>query len=409
MRKMYAACAGIDVHKKNVVVCLLKVDSKGQISREVRSFGTSTGALLELLDWLVLSSCESVAMESTGVYWKPVFNLLDSSMEVVLVNAQHVKALPGRKTDVKDCEWLAELHLHGLIQASFIPPREIRELRDFVRTRMTLTAERAKHVNRIQKVLEDANLKLSSVATDVLGVSGRLMLNAIVAGEIDPGILADLARGRMRSKRPELRDALTGRIRPHHRLLLQTHLNLIDGLDEAIATLTAQIEECMRPFAELRERLTTIPGVGNEVATVFISEMGVDMSPWPTFRHAASWAGLCPGHHESAGKRKSGRTRHGNRWIKQVFTQAAWSAQRANGTYLQAHFRRIRSKRGPRKAAVAVAHSILVRCYLLAKTGDDYKDLGSTYFDDRAKTAITQRLVRRLKNLGYQVELTNAA
>jgi transposase len=410
MHRVFRVCAGIDVHKKVLYVCLLKVESEGRVSREVRTFGTTTRELLTLLDWLLAEYCESVAMESTGVYWKPVFNILESSLKVVLVNAQHVKALPGRKTDVQDCEWIAELHLHGLVRPSFIPPREIRELRDLVRTRTKLIAERAQHVNRIQKVLEDANVKLGSVAADVLGVSGRAMLERIVAGETDAQTLADQARGRMRSKRPQLREALDGRVRPHHRLLLKTHLQLIDSLDAATTMLTDQIEERMRPFAEIRDRLDAIPGIGPGAATVYLSEMGADASPWPSYQHAASWAGLCPGHHESAGKRKSGRTRHGNRWIKQVFVQAAWSAQRTDGSYMQAHFRRIRAHRGPKKAAVAVAHSLFVRCFMLVAKGTPYHELGATFFDERRKEAVTNKLVRRLQELGYEVALkTNAA
>jgi transposase len=388
---------------------LLKLEPGGAVRKQVRTFGTTTRELLDLLDWLVSEACESVAMESTGVYWKPVFNILEPALPVVLVNAQHIKALPGRKTDVQDCEWIAELHLHGLVRASFIPPRDIRELRDLVRTRTKLIGERSQHVNRIQKVLEDANIKLGSVASDVVGVSGRLMLNALIAEQNDAQVLAELARGRMRSKRPALREALSGRVRPHHRLLLRTHLGVIDSLDAAIATLTAEIEERMSPFVQIRERLDGVTGIGPDVATVYISEMGVDTSPWPTYQHAASWAGLCPGHHESAGKNKSGRTRHGNRWIKQAFIQAAWSAQRANGTYMQAHYRRIRSRRGPKKAAVAVAHSLFVRCYMLAATGQVYRDLGGAYFDQRRKDAITRRLVGRLNELGYQVSLTSSA
>ena len=409
MRKMFGVCAGIDVHKKSLAVCLLRAGSSGSVAREVRTVGTTTGDLLGLLDWLVSASCESVAMESTGVYWKPVFNILEPSIPIVLANAQHIQALPGRKTDVQDCEWIAELHLHGLVRASFIPPREIRELRDLVRTRTTLIGERSQHVNRIQKVLEDANLKLSSVATDVVGVSGRLMLNAILAGEDDSDVLAELARGRMRSKRSALREALTGRVLPHHRVLLRTHLGLIDGLDAAVAALTAQIEERMRPFAEVRDRLDAVTGIGPEVATVYISEMGVDTAAFPTPGHAASWAGLCPGHHQSAGKHGSGRTRKGNRWLKQAFIQAAWCAQRANGTYMQAHFRRIKSRRGAKKAAVAVAHSLLVRCHMLVATGAAYRDLGPAYFDERRKDAITKRLVTKLNSLGYKVELSTVA
>jgi transposase len=402
---MFEVCAGIDVHKQMLAVCLLKVGPGGEVGQEVRTFGTTTGQLLGLLDWLLAERCESVAMESTGVYWKPVFNILESSVKVVLANAQHVKALPGRKTDVQDCEWLGELHLHGLIRPSFIPSPEIRELRDLVRTRTKLIAERARHANRIQKVLEDANIKLGSVASDVLGVSGRAMLDRLVAGETDPRVLANEARGRMRSKRAALREALEGRIRPHHRLLLSTHLDLVDGLDAAVNTLTEEIEERMAPFAEIRDRLDAVTGIGPDVATVYISEMGVDGSPWPTYRHAASWTGLCPGHHESAGKRKSGRTRHGNRWIKQAFVQAAWSAQRANDTYMQAHFRRIQVRRGPRKAAVAVAHSLFVRCFLLVARGGEYHELGGNYFDERRRDRVAHRLVRRLEGMGYKVSL----
>lgn len=409
MQRVFRVCAGIDVHKKMLAICLLKAGSAGTVSKEIRTVGTTTRELLSLLDWLVTEHCESVAMESTGVYWKPVFNLLESSIPVVLVNAQHIKALPGRKTDIKDCEWIAELHLHGLVRASFIPPREIRELRDLVRTRTKLIGERSQHINRIQKVLEDANIKLSSVATDVAGVSGRLMLKAIIAGECNPNVLAEMARGRMRSKRSELREALTGRVRPHHRLLLQTHLNLIDSLNAAMDALTLQLEERMRPFAKIRDRLDAVSGIGPDVATVYISEMGVDPSPWPTYGHAASWTGLCPGHHESAGKHKSGRTRKGNRWLKQAFVQAAWCAQRANGTYMQAHYRRIRSRRGPKKAAVAVAHSLFVRCFMLVATGAEYHELGPTYFDERRKETLTRRLVGKLKDLGYDVSLTTNA
>ena len=410
MQRLFKACAGIDVHKKELSVCLLKAEARGQVAQEIRTVGTMTRDLLELLDWLVAAGCESVAMESTGVYWKPVFNILEGAMKVVLVNAQHVKALPGRKTDVQDCVWLAELHLHGLVQPSFIPPVEIRELRDLVRTRTKLIAERAQHVNRIQKVLEDANIKLSSVASDVLGVSGRAMLDRLVADDAAPEALAELARGRMRPKRSELQAALTGRVRPHHRLLLRTHLRMIDSLEAAIAGLTAEIEERMRPFSELRDRLDGVTGIGQEVATVYISEMGADMAAWPTSGHAASWAGFCPGHHESAGKRKSGRPRKGNRWLKQAFNQAAWSAGRAEGTYMQAHYRRLRARRGPKKAAGAVAHSLFVRCFMLASKGGTYQDLGPTYFDERRKVAVTKKLVHRLETLGYEVTLTpNAA
>jgi transposase len=405
MQRMFRVCAGIDVHKANVWVCLLKVLPDGSIGQETRSFATTTRALLELRDWLESAGCQSVAMESTGVYWKPVFHILESAMKVVVANAQHVRGLPGRKTDVQDCQWLGDLHLHGLVRASFIPPEGIRDLRDLVRTRTTLIRERAAHVNRIQKVLEDANIKLACVATDVLGVSGRAILDQLVSGQNDPQELAQLARGRLRTKRSELAEALQGQVREHHRLLLRTHLSLIDHLNAQIAALSDAIEAQMRPFVELRERLDAVTGIGPEVATIFISEMGADMSPWPTYRHAASWAGLCPGHHQSAGKRKSGRTRQGNRWLRAAFTQAGWACSRANNTYMQAHFRRICGRRGVKKAALAVGHSLFVRCVELTRRGGEYHELGGTYFDQRKEQAVTNRLVRRLQSLGYAVDL----
>lgn len=406
MQRLFQVCAGIDVHKRCIYVCLVKASADAPFTKEVRSFGTTTHELLGMLDWLTQEHCQSVAMESTGVYWKPVFNILEGALKVVLVNAQHVKGLPGRKTDVQDCEWLAELHLHGLVKPSFIPPPDIRELRELVRTRTTLRQDRARHVNRIAKVLEDANIKLGSVASDILGVSGRAMLDAIVAGQTNAAELAQLAVGRLRSKQTELQQALHGLIKPHHRLLIQTHLQLIDAFDASLAALTTQIEVCMRPFAATRDQLDEITGVGPEVATVFISEMGSDMTRWPTPAHAASWAGLCPGHHQSAGKHKSGRTRHGNRWIKRAFAQAGWAASRANDTYMQAHFRRLCSRRGAKKAVMAVAHSQFIRCVRLsASPGECYQELGGDFFDRRNERYATRRLVTRLESLGYKVTL----
>ena len=406
MRRLFRVCAGIDVHKCSIYVCLLKASADGDVTQEVRSFGTTTHELLGMLDWLTQEHCQSVAMESTGVYWKPVFNILEGAMKVVLVNAQHVKGLPGRKTDVQDCVWLAELHLHGLVKPSFIPTPDIRELRELVRTRTTLTQDRSRQVNRIAKVLEDANIKLGSVASDILGVSGRAMLDAIVAGQTNALELAELALGRMRSKKTALQQALHGFVKPHHRLLIQTHLSLIDAFDASLAALTSQIEERMRPFAATRDQLDEITGIGPEVATVFISEMGVDMTRWPTPQHAASWAGLCPGHHQSAGKHKGGRMRHGNRWIKQAFAQAGWAASRAHDTYMQAHFRRLCSRRGAKKAAMAVAHSQFIRCVCLtASPGEAYTDLGGDYFDRRNERHVKERLVSRLQSLGYKVSL----
>jgi transposase len=406
MQLLFRVCAGIDVHKRSIYVCLVKQQADGTLTREVRTFETTTPELLRMLDWLTQAQCQSVAMESTGVYWKPVFNVLEGSLPAVLVNAQHVKGLPGRKTDVQDCEWLAELHMHGLVKPSFIPTPDIRELRELVRTRTTLTRDRARQVNRIAKVLEDANIKLGSVATDILGVSGRAMLDAIVTGQTDAAELAGLAVGRLRRKHTALQQALQGFIQPHHRLLIQTHLKLIDAFDASLAALTTQIEECLRPFAATRDQLDQITGVGPEVATVFLSEMGVDMSRWPTPAHAASWAGLCPGHHQSAGKHTSGRPRHGNRWIKQAFAQAGWAASRAAGTYMQAHFRRLCSRRGAKKAVMAVAHSQFIRCVLLtASPGECYTELGGDYFDRRNERHVRERLVTRLQSLGYKVTL----
>lgn len=406
MERTFTVCAGIDVHKVNLWVCVAQVRG-AEVEHTLGKFGTTTQELLRLLDWLTQLQCQSVAMESTGVYWKPVFNMLEGQIPVVLANAQHVKGLPGRKTDVKDCEWLADLHLHGLIRPSFIPPMEIRDLRDLVRTRTQLLADRAQQANRVQKVLEDANIKLASVASDVLGVSGRAMLDALVAGETDPKKLAELSRGVMRKKRTDLQQALWGQVRAHQRVLLKTYLELIDQLDVSIGTLTMAIEERIRPFREARRRLMTIPGVGERVATTFIAELGVDMTRFPTAGHAASWAGLCPGHHESAGKRRGGRPRDGNRWLRQTFTQAGWAAARTRDTYLQAQFRRLRARRGPKRAAFAVGHSIFVRCYHLLASGKTYEELGSDYFDRQNRAQAARRLRRRLTQLGYTVQLTD--
>ena len=379
------------------------------MDREVRKFGTTTRALLELSDWLVAAGCTHVALESTGVYWKPVFNRLESAVEVWLINPQHIKALPGRKTDVKDCEWIADWMRHGLLRRSFIPPHEIRDLRDLVRTRTTMLRDRTRQGNRIQKVLEDANLELASVASDVMGVSGRAMLQALIDGETDPKTLAELARGRLRSKRPELQEALWGRVTDHHRFLLRMHLGLVEALDGRVAELSERIEVCMAPFAAARDLLDQITGVGQEVATVVISEMGTDMHYWPTHRHGASWVALCPGHHESAGQRKSGRTRKGNQWLRAALVQAAWAASHTRDTYLSAHFHRIRSRRGPKTAAVATAHSIFVRCYPMLADGTEYEELGGGYFDERQRQEVQKRLIRRLESLGLEVTVKPAA
>jgi transposase len=364
-----------------------------------------TSDILALHDWLMAHQVTHVAMESTGVYWKPVFNLLEGSFKVLLVNAAHIKAVPGRKTDVKDCEWIADLLAHGLLKGSFIPPEPIRDLRDLTRYRKSLTDERVREVNRLQKLLESANIKLSSVATDVMGVSGRGMLEALLGGNTDPKILADLARGRLRKKLPLLREALYGRFRSHHRFLLEQILSHIDFLDELIESVSKEVENRIVPFLKEIELLKTMTGVKQRVAENMISEMGVEMSCFPTHRHAASWAGLCPGNNESAGKRKSGKTRKGDRWLRRFLMEAAWAVSHTERTYLSALYHRLARRRGKKKAIVAVAHSILVIGYHILKEKVPYYELGADHFDRLNVTYIKRNLVKRLEGLGYKVTL----
>ncbi len=360
MDTLYPRCAGIDVHKGNVVVCVRCWDRRGKVFEEVRTFSTMTTDLLALLDWLVEHGVTHVAMESTGVYWKPVFNILEGHVTVILVNAEHIKQVPGSKTDVKDCQWIARLLQHGLLKASFVPPQPIRELRDLTRQRTQLIQERSAAANRIQKVLEDANIKLAGVATDVLGVSGRDMLEALIAGETDPAKLADLARKRLREKIPALRLALHGRVTDHHRFLLRIHLDHIAHLDELIGRLGGRIEEALAPFAEAQERLQTIPGVSQWVVETVLAEIGPRMEQFPSADHLASWAGMCPGNNESAGKRKSGKTTKVSRWQRPILTQAAWAASHTKDTYLSAQYRRLAARRSKKRALVALGHTLLV-------------------------------------------------
>ncbi|PYV42147.1 MAG: IS110 family transposase [Acidobacteria bacterium] len=410
MEILYKCCCGLDVHKKFVVACLLMIDDNGEEIRQVRRFQTDTAELLRLLDWLVTAGCEAVAMESTGVYWKPVYNLLEGGpMELLVVNAQSIKGLPGRKTDVQDAEWIAELLQHGLVQGSFIPSRFQRDLRDLTRARTTLVQERAGVVNRLQKVLEDANIKLAGVATDVLGVSGRAMLEALVAGQTDPQQLAELAKGRMRKKMAQLRQALAGRFGPHHRFLISEHLSHIDFLDESIERLSQEIAERLRPFEEELQLLDTIPGVNRQTAEELAAEVGLDMSRFPTGHHLASWAAMCPGHHESGGKRYSGKTRKGNRWLKLTLTEAAHGASHTKNTYLSSQFHRLVGRRGKKRALVAVAHSILVIAYYVLKRRQPYQDLGSNYFDELHRQTLQRNLIHRLEKLGYKVTLQTLA
>ena len=405
MDVVYPRCAAIDVHKKTAVVSVGWVDAHGRRQRQTRTFATMTADLCRLADWLSEAGVTHVAMESTGVYWRPIFNLLEERFTVVLANAAHVKAVPGRKTDVRDSEWLLDLLQHGLVRGSFIPPAAIRELRELTRYRTGLVQERTRLVNRIHKVLEDANIKLAAVASDILGVSGRRMLERLIAGETDAATLADLARGHLRRKQVALAAALSGRVRPHHRLLLRELLDHADYLDQAIARLNDAIAERTEPYAAAIDLLCSIVGIKRRAAEVVLAEIGADMSAFPSARHLCSWAALCPGNRESAGKRLSGRTRKGNRWLRAVLLQAAWAATRATGSYPAAQFRRIARRRGAKRAAVAVAHTLLTIIYHVLKDGAYYQDLGAAHFDQTDPEQLARFHARRLAELGYEVSL----
>jgi transposase len=405
MEVLYPRCAGIDVHKKTAVVSIGWIDGRGQRRKQTRTFSTLTTDLLRLRDWLAEHEVTHVAMESTGVYWRPIFNLLEEHFAVILANAAHVKAVPGRKTDVRDSEWLLDLMQHGLIRGSFIPPAPIRELRELTRYRTSLIQERTREVNRLQKVLEDANIKLASVASDMQGVSARQMIEGLIAGETDPSRLADCARGALRKKRAALEEALVGRVRPHHRVLLRELLDHIDYLDATIARLSDEIAERLRPFEAAVELLCAIPGIQRRVAEVLLAEIGPDMSFFPSARHLCSWAAVCPGNRESGGKRLSGRTRRGNRWLRAALVQAAWAAVRVKGGYFGAQFRRVAKRRGDKRALIAVAHSLLTVIYHVLKDGVLYEDLGADYFDQRAPDRVARYHLRRLAELGYDVSV----
>jgi transposase len=405
MEAIYPCVAGLDVHKQTVVACVRRLNG-GQVSKRVKTFGTMTRDLLELGDWLSQQGVTHVAMESTGVYWKPVFHLLEGRFtEILLVNAQHIKNVPGRKTDVKDCEWIAQLLQCGLLRGSFVPPPEIRQLRDLTRQRTQLVADRARVANRIQKVLEDANIKLASVATDILGVSGRAMLEAMMRGENDPEVLADLAKRRLRAKLPQLRQALLGKVTSHHQFLLRTLLEQVDALERLLASYSDRIEQVMVPFAQARDRLRTIPGVDQRTAECMIAELGINMAQFPSAAHLASWAGLCSGMNESAGKKRSSKTRKGSRWLRQAMVQAAWAASHTKTTYLAAQYRRLAPRRGRKRALIALAHTILGIVYQMLKNGTIYADLGPDYFERRDIGRLTRHLVDRLKRLGHNVIL----
>ena len=407
---VHARCCGLDVHKKSVVACVLISESDGLIKRQVRTFKTMTADLLELADWLHSLGVTHVALESTGVYWRPVFNILeDEERTLLLVNPQHMRAVPGKKTDVRDSEWLADLLRHGLLRASFIPPAPIRAIRELTRYRKTLVQERVDEANRLQKTLEGANLKLAAVASDVLGVSGRAMLAAVLDGERDPDVLAELARGVLRAKLPQLRQALNGRVQPHHLVLISQLLAHIDFLEQAIAQVQVEIERCMPAFEEALELLQTIPGIRAVAAAAILAEIGADMSRFPTAGHLVSWAGLCPSNKESAGKRMKGPANRGNVWLRGIMGEVAWASVKKRATYFYAQFNRVARRRGRNKAAVAVAHSLLVVVYHVLKTGKPYVELGVDYFDQLDATRIERHHVRRLEQLGYNVTLSPLA
>jgi transposase len=409
MEVMYPRCAGLDVHKETVVACV-RLAAGNEASHLVRTFATTTAGLIELSEWLEENDCTHVAMEATGVYWKPVWQVLgDNSFELVLANAAHVKNVPGRKTDVNDATWLAELLAHGLVRASFVPEPAIQELRGLLRTRKQLVREKASHVQRVQKTLEEANIKIESVLSDVMGRSGRAIIQALIDGETDPAKLAALAHCKVRASAATLREALRGRIKRHHRFLLQLHLQQINALEAGIAEIDREVDAGLACFRDAVERLSTIPGISQLAAQVIVSEIGTDMSRFATDAHLRSWAGLCPRNDESAGKRRSTRLRKGAPWLKTMLVQCAWAAARSKGTYLHAQFIRLRARRGPKKAICAVAASILTAAYHMLKHGTFYSDLGSAHFDRRRPETQARRLIKRLAELGFSIELKPVA
>ena len=430
MRVMYKRCAALDVHKKTVTACWRWTQANGQVASEVQTFGTTTPELLEMLDWLSEREVTTVAVESTGEYWKPVFNLLEGNFDVILVNSKHVKQVPGRKTDVKDAEWLAELLSYGLLRASYIPAKPQRDLRDLTRHRVKLVQERARVVNRVQKVLENANIKLASVASDVMGVSGREMMAALVAGETDAGVMAELAKGRLRNKMTLLEKALTGVVRPHHRFMLAQHLSHIDFLDEQIERVSSEIGQRVEGMShsgssddsgssggesrlannaltwiESVDLLDTAPGVDRRAAEVVLAEIGIDMEQFPTASHLTAWAGLAPGNNQSGSKRRRAKTREGNRNLREIMVQVAWAASRKKGSYAQALYRRLAGRRGKKRAIIAVARTLLESFWYMLSRKEAYKELGGDYFDNRRKEIRVNVLTKQLEKLGYAVQL----
>ena len=409
MEVILGCCAGLDIHKDSVEACVRRTSAGGKVEHEVRHWGTTTRELVAMSDWLSSLRVTQVAMESTGVYWKPIFNILEERFEILLANAHHLKNVPGRKTDIKDCQWIAQLLQHGLLRGSFIPPRPQRELRDLTRQRTQLVDEASRISNRIQKVLEDANVKLGSVASNVVGKSGRLMLEAMVAGQDDPAQLADLAQRGLRSKIPQLEQALYGKLTDHHRWLLRLLLDQLQTTERFIARLDERIAELTRPLQPVLEKLDVIPGIDRRVAEVLLAEIGPDVTPFPTDAHLASWAGICPGNNESAGKKRSGKTTKGSRWLRQALVQAAWAASHKKDSYFQAHARNLMHRRGRKRGLVAVAHSLLTVIYHMLKEGAAYRDLGPQFLDRMRAKHLIRFHVRRLQSLGLQVDLTPQA
>jgi transposase len=407
MNVLYPRCCGLDVHKASISACIL-INGPGGKEHYLRRFGTMTHEIGGLSDWLAARGVTKLAMESTGVYWKPIWNLLEGRFELTLVNAQHIKTVPGRKTDMKDCEWIAELLQHGLLRGSFVPPEHVRELRDLNRNRTILMQQRAAVSNRIEKVLEDANIKLASVASHVLGQSGRSMLKAMVDGISEPVRLAGMARAKLRNKIPQLCLAFNGRFEERHRFQMRVLLDQLTFLDTKVAEFDQQIETRSRPFHDQIELLITIPGVDRITANSMIAEIGGDMSQFPTAQHLASWAGICPGNNESAGKQYSGKTRKGSRWLRRVLCQAAWAASHTKKTYLAAQFRRLAAKRGKQRAIIALAHSILVSAFYMLKHNEAYREAGGDYFERANPAALQRYLIRRLECLGHKVTLEPA-
>ena len=402
-------CAGLDIHKRSLVACILLPDAQGHQCKQFHSFSTMRSDLQRLRDLLVSLGVTHVAMESTGVFWKPIYNVLEDHLTILVVNAQHIKAVPGRKTDIKDAEWIADLLQHGLLHPSFIPSQDQRALRELARYRTSLVQERARTILRIQKILEDTNLKIASVVSDITGVSAIAILHALLDGTTDPSVLAQLSRGRLRSKRDLLQQALEGTLQPHHRFLITEQLALIDALDESIEHLSTQIAELMHPFDNLCTLLCTIPGIGRRLAEILLAELGSDMTHFPSARHLASWAGMCPSNLQSGGKRLKGPMRKGDPWLRSALVEAAHAASRSSSTYLGAQYRRLAARRGTNKATVAVGHSLLVIIYHVLSKKEEYHDLGSNSFDEHDRHAVQSRLVRRLETLGYQVQLTLTA